>query len=170
MNNVYKEKLMADIRLSLDVLRDKINLLKNIKNNEDTDVDEEDIVQEFALLFDALMNKISILIDSLSEEEELQKAETETLKQEVINLKLELARLQEKENLKLELGSLPIRKNFFGVIMENKFLFTLVVGVSLFILTFSVVFIFYYINHHAAGSAWVTVKELFTRVKEIFIQ
>lgn len=161
-NMIYKEQMMLDIRASLDKLKEKLTILRNIKNDEDTDVDEELLVYEFTILFDGLMNKISLMLDSINKEDEFYRMEIERLSKELEEAK---SVFKTTTNSKGEIEIVPVKSKIFDFILGNKAIATIVILTSTFLLAFCVLFVFYYIDSGIASKTIVEVKDFILQVK-----
>ena len=163
-NTIYKEIMMLDIRASLDQLKEKLMTLRTIKNNDDTEVDEELLVYEFTILFDGLMNKISLMLDSINKEDEYYRSEIDRLTKE-----LEEAKASFKTVTNTTQPDHPIKNKVLEFIFTNKTLATLVTLTSVFLLAFTILFIFYYIDGGIASKALVEAKEFILHIKDLII-
>lgn len=161
-NTIYKEQMMLDIRASLDQLKEKLTLLRTIKNNDETDVDEELLVYEFTILFDGLMNKISLMLDSINKEDEFYRNEIDRLTKELEDAKV---MFKTTTNSKGEVEIVPVKSKIFDFILGNKAIATIVVLTSTFLLAFCILFVFYYIDSGVASKTIDEVKEFILHVK-----
>lgn len=162
---IYKELMMLDIRSSLDQLKEKLTQLRTIKNNDDTEVDEELLVHEFTILFDGLMNKISLMLDSINKEDEFYRSEIERLNKELEETK---ASFNSTTGV-VEGVNAPIKKKVFEFIFGNKALATLVILTSIFLLVFIVLFVFHYIDSGIASRTIGEVKSFIAHLKDIIV-